>query len=228
MVGSIPGAEKVMGDLSDLVRRYEARETEMKASGIQADDGRVQAINRLKAVVQNTLALLIFDNDIFPSPEFWIANFNVPNVPDRGFLVQMDVMVRFAAIQGLFSAMESDLRCLCRALDPADRGRGGFTRLYGKLLEQAPAAGAYRPLLEILAHVRNAIHNNGVFLPQPPVTGDVFERSHAGREFRFEDGHPMEGLGWDFVVWMAEELLSFLGALHGDATIINLEAVPAS
>lgn len=79
-------------------------------------DFRVVTFHRLRNVIQSVLAARIFQYSIFPNSNFWQAFFiRVPSTDEmEDHFRELDTMIRFVAFQGIFSALESDVRELVR------------------------------------------------------------------------------------------------------------------
>lgn len=180
-------------------------------NGWEDFDLRIAALHRIKNVAQTLLAHLVFQRAIFSSPEFWQAYFeSVPTPADfHDHLRESDMLLRFGAIQGTFSALESDVRSFVQSIDPAAcrEGRAEFASVMDYLLARAPAADGFRPLIALLRHIRNTLHNNGTH--RTPNGGDQ-EVSWKGLTYEFQDGVAVDFIGWPFVVARLDDLLDFI------------------
>lgn len=182
-----------------------------RENGWEDLDLRIAALHRIKNVAQTLLAHLVFQRAIFSSPEFWQAYFDsVPTPEDfQNHLRESDTLLRFGAIQGAFSAFESDVRSFVQSIDPAAcrEGRAEFASVMEYLLARAPAADGFRPLIALLRHVRNTLHNNGTHRAPNGADPDVLWK---GQTYEFRDGVAVDFIDWPFVVARLDDLLDFI------------------
>lgn len=192
------------------------------------DDLRLVCIHRFRNLIQSAMAGYVFRRAIFPTVAFWQAFFaGLPTEPemvdhDREF----DMMLRFAAIQGTFSCLESDARLLVRALDAdaCKKGTAAAASILSWLVAQAPGADAYNPLLDLMRTLRNTIHNNGVHYPENGQNKTVHWN---GIDYHFEVGKPIEFAGWPATLRFAADCVDFVKLIVSSEKIVALPKVTA-
>jgi hypothetical protein len=217
--------EPIAHRLDDLRQACDAAVVRLKTNhGWSDGDGRIVAIHRLRNVVQSVLAALAFHRVIFPADTFWRAFFQaVPN-PDEfaDHYREFDVLVRFMGLHGMFSAAESDLRAIVKSMDPMACGgaTAQFDSISRWLLARATSAGRFAKFIDLLRLARNTIHNNGVHRPANGLDAIV---NHAGREYRFVVGQPIDFVDWAFVIMVGEQLLAMLEAVANDPAVAGLQ-----
>ena len=186
-------------------------------------DWRMVTVNRLRNVIQSALAVRVFQWVIFPNDNFWKAFFEGVPSPDQmmDHFRELDMMARFAALHGMFSALEADVRTIVSRIDPnaCGGGKATFDSIVKWLLVRVASAAQYSDFAEVVRLTRNTIHNNGV---HRPTNGQNITIQYKGRVFVFIVDQPIEFAGWDFVAFVGHELLGLLSTLVTDQAIVGL------
>jgi len=122
-----------------------------------------------------------------------------------GFLIQ-------SAHVMLFSVVEHSMRVFLRTLCPGacQNARASFGSVYAKLLAELDMA-EWRPMREIWGDLRNAIHNNGQFLP---TRGKDVRVTFRGVSFSYRDGDHFSA-SWRMFIWLATRAKELLVDIVG-------------
>lgn len=221
-------ADPVALGLDDLRVACETAVADLKAArGWPDTDIRVQSIHRLRNILQGVLAMYTFRTVIFPAKSFWDAFFQC--VPGESAFQdhhrELDVLVRFAAIQGMLSAYEADIRGIVRGIDRTACGGGNaaFQSVVSWLLARCDAANLVS-LTELFRLLRNTIHNNGVY--QPSNGGDE-AITVDGVTYEFRVGAPVDFVGWTFVVSAGQRLVRLLRTVANDPFVAAVSSIPS-
>jgi hypothetical protein len=122
------------------------------------------------------------------------------NIPDERNRVKMrKVFSEFLVIgffHSFFSAIESSFRIYVRDLDPnaCNKGTANFESIYNYLFKKLKLQQKqdYIELLGLLRHIRNTIHNNGVYFHTDGKNRTV---TYKGKQYLFEIGKPVKFRG---------------------------------
>lgn len=189
-------------------------------------DRRIEGIHRLRNVFQSTLALFAFHRVIFPTKDFWTTFFvALPTSAEfEDHYKECDVLLRFAALHGQFSAFEADMRAIVFALDPTAcaGGTAQFDSVARWLLARVKSATPSADFIELLRLTRNTIHNNGV---HRPTSGKNTSVSYGGTSYAFTVGQPIKFVNWPFVVLVGRGLLELFEAIARDPVVACLASV---
>jgi len=95
--------------------------------------------------------------------DFWPPYLSESHIEYR--ILDADTLLVVGTLQACFSAIESSLRLILRAIDPeaCSGGLAEFKNVYSTLLART-GFSLYEPHLDLLRLIRNMQHNNGVFL----------------------------------------------------------------
>jgi hypothetical protein len=196
------------------------------AYGWSDEDWRMVTVNRLRNVIQSALAVRVFQWVIFPNDNFWKTFFEGVPSPNQmaDHFRELDMMARFAALHGMFSALEADVRTIVSRIDPnaCGGGKATFDSIVKWLLARATSAAQYFDFIEVLRLTRNTIHNNGV---HRPTNGQNVTIQYKGKTFLFVVDQPIDFAGWDFVAFVGNEILGLLRTLVTDQAIVGLPSV---
>jgi hypothetical protein len=219
--------DKILSGLDDLRQACNSEISNLKCQyGWPDSDLRITSIHRLRNVFQSVLALRIFHQVIFKAEAFWRTFFvAVPNPAEfTDHFRECEMLIRFAAVHGPFSALESDIRGFVHALDPTAGGgaTAQFDGIARWLLARATTAAPFQDFVELIRLTRNTIHNNGV---HRPVNGRDATVKYAGKTYEFRVGQPVDFVDWSFVLFVGHEILRLLKTLSTDASISNLSSV---
>ena len=127
-------------------------------------------------------------------------------------------------IQTLFSSIGSALRIFVRALDAGawSSGTAEFESIYNWLLSNERLnLIRYIELLNILRHIRNAIHNNGVYFHKSGIDKPV---QYKGIIYKFEIGKRIEFSPdvWTFLCNLLPNILEMIDDIVSSNQIITL------
>ena len=112
-----------------------------------------------------------------------------------------------------FSAIESSFRIYLRELAPAacNNGTADFKSIYDSLFKKLKLQQRkdYTDLLDLLRHIRNTIHNNGVCFHPDGKNKTV---TYKGKQYIFDIGKPVKlrGRVLNFLVGLMPDILKMI------------------
>ena len=106
---------------------------------------------------------------------------------------ELDKVMLVGYIQTLFSITESRFRLFVIAINPnaCNNGRDSFSNIYTHLLSKINKK-KYKGMLNLFTHIRNTIHNNGVYLAKDEDDPKPHALKYKGNTYRFEDGKAVD------------------------------------
>lgn len=118
-------------------------------------------------------------------------------------------------IQFVFSAVESSLRALLRALKPtaANNGTAEFKSIYDCLIRtelSLPSGQAGIDVLDFFRALRNTLHNNGVSFHK---LGTDITISYRGTSYEFIHGQKIGFAYWDLCLALIDDVLDLVTAV---------------
>ena len=187
------------------------------------NDARISGFAKLSNVERSTAIGIKFYADFLTDQDWWVANSSGYSAQDckRINSAYMDLQ-KIAAIQGGFSAIESTLRVLLRAVDAGAccGGMAEFKSIYECLfrtkLTNQPSEGI--ELLDLLREVRNTVHNNGVYFNihgHPRVTV-----SYRGDDYHFVHASKLDFVDWDVLISLLRDSAKLLLEVVNDPVIV--------
>jgi hypothetical protein len=188
-------------------------------------DARITAFAKFINVLNSVQLALTFASKHLLHKQWWDSIARTP-IPDEDKRVYANEFVNFTKVgfvHALFSSIESSLRLLLRALDPAacNGGTAEFKSVYeclfNSMLAKTPTDGAQ--LLDLIRLVRNTIHNNGVFISP---RGDTVTLNWQGQTFKFIQGAPADFVTWEFLIRISDTLRMLLREIVEDVNVRNI------
>ncbi len=83
----------------------------------------------------------------------------------KQFTDRFEIFFKYMGFFSFYSSVESVFRNLIRALDSTNDGKGDFQPIFTYILKQLDLR-TYEELFHFCSCLRNAVHNNGKFLPR--------------------------------------------------------------
>ena len=142
-----------------------------------------------------------------------------------GVTTELAGFYKLGFMQLVFSATESSLRLLLRALNPtvATNGTAEFKSIYECLIRtelRLQGADEWIDMLDLFRLMRNMIHNNGVYFHK---TGTDFSVTYKGTAYRFKHGQKIDFVYWDLCLAILDDVLDLLTAIlaHGRVLLLS-------
>lgn len=122
-----------------------------------------------------------------------------------------EMFLKMGFIHLYFSGIESSLRIFLRNIDPEvhKNSRGEFKKIYDTLFEKI-GFQKYIPLLDLFRHIRNTIHNNGIFMPTDYENKQV---KYKGKVYNFQDGKVQLNTSWADILFLVDETIGMMKEL---------------
>ncbi len=188
------------------------------------EDARISGFAKISNVTRSVALGLKFYRDQLLEPDWWSVHTSGYSAEDKKRINRAYVdLVRIGLIQGGFSAVESTLRDLLRAIDPAACAGGteGFKSIYECLfrskLSSVPADGC--ELLNLLREVRNTVHNNGVYFNRGEQDLSVI---YKGDPYDFRHRQKVEFITWDLLVCLYRDTCDLLYNVVTDSVVTGI------
>jgi hypothetical protein len=166
----------------------------------QMKDARVTIFSKcLVAIDSASLGIMLRQSSLIEDEwwnRIWLKELGLHAVPDKRSIGMMgNNFMQFLVIgffHSFFSAIESAFRIYLREIDPiaCNNGTADFEAIYNCLLKKLDLQ-QYKELLDLLRHIRNTIHNNGVYFHRD---GEDRSVPYNGKQYKFEIGKPVEFL----------------------------------
>lgn len=138
-------------------------------------------------------------------------------IPENYVKDGYEMFLKIGFIHLYFSGIESSLRIFLRNIDSNvhKNSRGDFKKIYDTLFERI-GLQKYVPLLDLFRHVRNTIHNNGIFMP---ADGKNQEIKYKGRVYNFYDGKVQLNTSWSDILFILDETIGMMKELLDNSEI---------
>lgn len=221
-------AARVSGDLSQLADHANTRINTLRCDypdWHRDEDARISGFAKISNVTTSVALGLKFYRDQLIDPAWWSTNTNGTfSAEDKQRINRAYVdLVKIGLIQIGFSAVESTLRDLLRAIDPAACAGGteGFESIYKCLfrskLSSVPADGC--ELLDLLREVRNTVHNNGVYFNR---RGQDLPVIYKGDTYDFRHRQKVDFLTWDLLISLYRDVCDLLYHVVTDSVVTGI------
>jgi len=157
------------------------------------------------------------------STEWWNRHTSYPE-PDRPILrSEFQMFLKLGLVQFSFSAVESSLRVFMRAVDAGAHAGATveFKRVYDDLLLRrlvTPMPG-HVELLDMVARIRNTIHNNGVYFHK---SGRDADQRYRGQTYKFVHGKPVDVGGWPLLLLIVDDLVGLIRDVVRDPSVAGI------
>jgi hypothetical protein len=192
-------------------------------------DARLTTIANLGGVIDSTnLAFHFISKNLLPTNNPWWDIYKPPfpgfNDLDKSSMVNgfNTGFVKVAFIQSLFATLDSKFRIFLRELasTACNGGTGAFLSVYRELrarLNTLPADAD--DLIDLLRHLRNTIHNNGVHFER---SGRDVHIPYRGRVYDFYHGRPVNFVNWELLIDRLDDVRELLFRVVNDPVIFGI------
>lgn len=218
----------VLSELVNRIKNY--HEFQVKQLGDHPEYGlngdvRISTLTKLLSSMTG-YQLSLIHSEIQLADKKWWEHYFGNQVSDNDIRIRTSSYNHISLIgffHGFFMSLESSLRSLSIAIDPArnNNGRAEFANIYNFIFNTL-SVQKYLPLFDILRLIRNTVHNNGLFIPTR--SGD-FSITYKGRTFEFKETFPVEHLNQldnSNLYFFLDETLEFLKELFNHPDILSL------
>ena len=221
-------AGRIFGDLTKLADHAKTRINTLRCEypdWHRDEDARISGFAKLSNTTTSVALGLHFYGNQLISPGWWSSNTTEAfSAEDKKRINRAYVdLLKVGLIQVGFSAVESTLRDLLRAIDPAAcrGGTAGFKSIYECLfqskLSSEPADGC--ELLHLLRQVRNTVHNNGVYFNRGEQDLSVI---YKGDLYDFRHRQKVEFITWDLLVCLYRDTCDLLYNVVTDSVVTGI------
>ena len=193
------------------------------------NDARITAFSKCLHILNTTkLGLMLGIDSLKPERnEWWKEYYDTElDLPFTGvqYLNQFDIILRLGFIQFIFAAIESTFRPILKAIDPkaCSGGTNSFANIYCCLLKILNLFEKWEPLLELLRHSRNSVHNNSVFLPPSQKDACV---NYNGKQYIFKVGSKVDFLGWELLIGFLNDIEKMLIEVINNPQVLSLSFI---
>jgi len=189
------------------------------------NDARIAAFSKLINVLSSLQLSLTFIWKHLMRKNWWsgTAKEIIPEKDVKIYVKEFENFSKIGFVQLIFSVVESSFRQFLRALNPVAcrGGTSSFRNIYMCLLKSK--LSTYSPesikFLDLFRHLRNTIHNNGVFFEERGRDIVVIWKKV---KYEFKHGAPLEFVTWDFIMEISDTIRELLKAVVLDS---NLQAI---
>jgi hypothetical protein len=197
-----PSLAQIFGDL-DAARAELHRRRIGLADGhphwTHPTDARIVMVARMEGLAQSALLGIAYAGAYMIDPDWWRNVSDGDHSTQRQAVEGYELFIRSSFLTSLFATFENGCRILLRHLRPdapglAEKPAYAVTRELRLLLPTIPSEAW--PLVDLLRHTRNTIHNNGVVFDS---TSRLREVQYSGVTYQFEHGRHIEFATWSFL-----------------------------
>ncbi len=220
--------DRICRELIDLADHAKTRIDALRSANPdwhRDEDARISGFAKISNVTRSVALGLKFYRDQLLDPDWWSVHTSGYSAEDKKRINRAYVdLVRIALIQGSFSAVESTLRDLLRAIDPTAcaGGTAGFKSIYECLfrskLSSAPANGC--ELLDLLREIRNTVHNNGVYFNRRGQDNSV---TYRGNTYDFRNRQKIDFATWDLLILLHRDVCDVLYSVVSDPVVNGIQ-----
>jgi len=188
-----------------------------------AADIRLTCFSKFENVLSSfQLGCVFWDMNLL-SDEWWDKVTVYPKV-DRALLRrEFQLFLKLGLVHLSFSAVESSLRIMMRALDSTAHTGASveFRRIYSDFFKQrlSKPMPYHIELLDMAAKLRNTVHNNGVYFHK---SGKDAIQNYKGQTYEFKYGKRIEFANWPLLLEITSDLVSMLVEVVRDPKIKNI------
>lgn len=143
---------------------------------------------------------------------------------EQSVSTELAAFYKLGFMQFGFSAIESSLRSLLRALNStaANNGTANFKAIYDRLLRTELAlqrAQDWVDMLDLFRLIRNTLHNNGVYFHK---SGTDTEIMYRGIRYQFNHGQKIDFVYWDLCLSLLDDSIDLLENMQAHARVLAL------
>lgn len=217
-----------VSDLCDRVSTERQRLMNDHPTKTAQNDARRTGLGKLENILFTyVLSLRMMETCMLALPDWWEKC--CPSVPDpdkKLWLHEYVQFIKIGLVNATFSNLESYLRVLMRAIDPAAHAGATveFSRVYQDLLRNrlSRRMEEHVQLLDLYSCVRNATHNNGVYFHR---SGSDRTVTYNGRVYEFRIGQPLDFVDYSFILELFEDVASMLFEVTSDPQVLGVDFV---
>jgi hypothetical protein len=238
---NICGIGRAVSPISNLPNAYISKEPgeAQKELGIEKEASYIiSVINPKKpavAIDSFCLVLMLRQSSLMDKEwwnKIWCNELGLSSVPDEKTLLMMrNGFSQFYVIgffHSLFSAIESAFWIYLREIDPVacNNGTAEYEAIYNSLFKKLKLQQRqdYIELLDLLRHIRNTIHNNGVYFHKSGLDKTL---PYKGKKYNFEIGKPVEYHGGvlNFLLYLMPNILKMIEDVVYSSDIISRQKI---
>ncbi len=208
--------EKLADLRGDLVRLY----------GWPVTDIRLTALTKIENVVGSTALGLESLTEFLCQPRQCLDGKLYPPI-SKDVEFEFNNYLRLSFVQFIFTAVESSMRLILRAINPEACGKGtsSFKSIYECLIRaelNLDESQDWINLLDLFRIIRNSLHNNGVYFHATANNVNVLYR---GRVYEFSHGKCLDFVYWDLKLSLLDDVLSLIETILQHPKIQNLSYI---
>lgn len=188
-------------------------------------DARITSFSKFINVLNSTQLAFVFISRNLPNNGWWqdISKEPVSTSDRLAYTREFQNFVKLGFVQFSFSSIESAFRIFLRAIDPGacSGGIASFKSIYECLLRSnlsSAPAGAVE-LLDVLRHVRNTVHNNGVYFDRGGMNAQAI---YKGVTYHFRHGQPVDFVHWGLLLTLTDDVRQLLVQVVSDKAIAGI------
>ncbi len=224
------GVEEVLGFIKGVeqIRDASADDKDKLQKCWPESDARTSALAKHVNVLNRIQLGLFFLHKDLLSPDWWrrIGKGGLPLSDMLVYAKEYETFIRMGFVLNLSSSVESSFRLFVRALDPS-ACRGGlaeFNSVYSWLLKRLGLdTQDSKSLLDLLRHVRNTQHNNGVYFDRQGKDRTVEWREQI---YAFQHEKAIDFVHWPLLLNVASEIQKLLVALATHKELKEIPVIP--
>lgn len=188
-------------------------------------DARLTCFSKLQNVLGSFQLGCAFWSMNLLSPNWWKTSTTYPESEQPILRSEFQAFLKLGLVHLSFSAIESSLRVLMRAIDPSAHAGATveFKKIYYDLLLHRLSSPRpdFIELLDMASKLRNTVHNNGVYFYR---SGNDVDQPYRGQMYRFTHGKPVEFGNWPLLLEIISDLVSMLADIVHDPVVIGIGA----
>jgi len=224
--------ENVLKQIEHLQRvRDAASDTKTRLIGLYPRwdtirDARLTMFSKLINVLNSTQLAYILAGKHLLDKGWWVQIAKrLPTDSDLNIYIrEFDAFTKIAFVNLVFSAAESSMRLILRAIDPkaCSNGTAEFKGVYDCLLKSKLVSTPPNSveLLDLWRIIRNTVHNNGVYFHRSGTDENV---TYKRETFTFRIGQPVEIAVWSFLLELTHDLVFLVEAVVSDLVIVGVD-----
>lgn len=189
-------------------------------------DARVTVFSKLINVLNSTQFAYTLAGKHLLDKGWWaqIAKRLPPDSDINIYIREFDAFTKIAFVNLAFSAIESSMRLILRAIDPkaCSNGTAEFKGVYDCLLKSKLVSTPPNSveLLDLWRIIRNTVHNNGVYFHRSGTDENV---TYKRATYTFRIGQPVEIAVWSFLLDLTQDLVFLVEAVVSDLAVVGVD-----
>lgn len=143
------------------------------------------------------------------------------------YIFELAGYYKIAFVQCVFSATESSLRLLLRALNPTacNNGTAEFKSIYDCLIRtelELSCANDWISMLDLFRLIRNTFHNNGVYFHKSGLNESILYR---GARYHFRYGEKIDFVYWDLCKEILDDVIILFSHILAHHRVLSLPQI---